>query len=406
MISSPPQNKPVVIDFTSGFNPNLSFSRASTATKTNKSGNLESVLSGIPRIDFNAITGESRGVLIEPQATNMLLQSESFASPWSFIGSSADSSLVVPPSGAGTVKKLKESATTGNHAAFQVMSFSLGVTYCFSVYAKAGERKRISITGQATAFSVNWAVFDLETGLMTEAFGCSARIERLQGGFFRCSWVATATATTTATVYTHLVTQAYVTQYAGDGVSGAYVWGAQCEAASRASSYIATTTAQVTRAADSLSIQGAVFNRFFTQSEGAIYVEFEHNRAAWPSSTPVIMCISDGTGTGEASGIVLSASAAGTSLDVSSSSVSQAGLLVSNGSAAGVHRAAFSYKADSFSLSVDNATPSIDTTGTIPTLSRLDIGSVIGARHFSGWIKRIFIFPRAASSAIIQSITQ
>lgn len=406
MIASPPQNKPVIIDFTSGFNPNLSFSRASTATKTNKSGNLESVLSGAPRIDFNAITGESRGVLIEPQATNMLLQSESFASPWSFIGSSVDSSLVAPPSGAGTVKKLKESATTGSHAAFQAMSFLLGVTYCFSVYAKAGERKRILISGQATAFSVNWAVFDLETGLVAGVSGCAARIERLQGGFFRCSWVATAAATTTATVYTHLVTQADVTQYAGDGVSGAYVWGAQCETASRASSYIATTTAQVTRAADSLSIQGAVFNRFFTQSEGAIYVEFEHDRAAWPSSAPAIMCISDGTGTGEASGIVLSASAAGTSLDVSSSSVSQASLLVSNGSAAGVHRAAFSYKADSFSLSADNATPSTDTAGTIPTLSRLDIGSVIGARHFSGWIKRIAIFPRAASSAIIQSITQ
>lgn len=406
MIASPPQNKPVIIDFTSGFNPNLSFSRASTATKTNKSGNLESVLSGIPRIDFNAITGESRGVLIEPQATNLLLQSESFASPWAFIGSSVDSSLVVPPSNTGTAKKLKESASTGSHFAYQPVSFTLGTAYTFSFYAKAGERKKVLAVGQATAFAANQAVFDLEAGTASAAVGCVARIEQVSNGFFRCSWTATATATTAANLHIYLLDATGSTSYAGDGASGAYVWGAQCEAASRASSYIATTTAQVTRAADSLSIQGAVFNRFFTQSGGAIYVEFEHGRAAWPSSTPAVMCISDGTGTGEASGIVLSASAAGTSLDVSSSGVSQASLLVSNGSAAGVHRAAFSYKADSFSLSVDNATPSVDTAGTIPTLSRLDIGSVIGARHFSGWIKRIAIFPRAASSATIQSITQ
>lgn len=406
MIASPPQSKPVIIDFTSGFNPNLLFSRASTATRTNKNGSLESVLSGTPRIDFNAITGESRGVLIEPQATNLLLQSESFASPWGFFGSSADSSQVVPPSNSGTAKKLKESASTGDHFAYQPVNFTLGVTYTFSFYAKSAERTKIAIAGLSTAFARNSCVIDLLTGAVSGVSNCVVTTERTQNGFFRCSWTATATATASANLYIFLLSPAGSPTYAGDGASGVYIWGAQCEAASRASSYIATTTAQVTRAADSLSIQGSVFNRFFTQSEGAIYVEFEHDRAAWPSSAPTILCISDGTGTGEASGIVLSASAADTSLDVSSSSVSQASLLVSSGSAAGVHRAAFSYKADSFSLSTDNATPATDTAGTIPTLSRLDIGSVIGARHFSGWIRRIAIFPRAASSAIIQSITQ
>jgi len=43
----------------------------------------------------------------------------------------------------------------------------------------------------------------------------------------------------------------------GDGTSGIYIWGAQLEAASFASSYIPTTTASVTRAADALSITGA-----------------------------------------------------------------------------------------------------------------------------------------------------
>lgn len=406
MIASPPQNKPVVIDFTSGFNSNLLFSRASTATRTNKNGNIESVLSGIPRIDFNAITGESRGALIEPQRTNYLKQSSGFSdATWTKAGCSIGATSVLSPDGSSMMSKIVESSTLATHEIRQNSSITSPAVCTVSCYAKQMERRYLRIAG--FPFS-GWsrfpdATFDLLTGAVVSS-ATEASIEHVGGGIFRCSVQGTAQQASVGATLSLSTSSSPI--YQGDGSSGICVWGTQIEVGETASSYIATTTAQVTRAADSLSIQGAVFNRFFTQSEGAIYVEFEHSRAAWPSPTPVVMCISDGTGTGEASGIVLSASAAGTSLDVSSSSVSQASLLVSSGSAAGVHRAAFSYKADSFSLSANNATPAADTAGTIPTLSRLDIGSVIGARHFSGWIRRIAIFPRAASSAIIQSITQ
>lgn len=406
MIASPPLSRPqALFDFAGSgtIDPRLTFTRASTATRTNKFGYIETVPSGIPRIDYNPITGAIRGVLIEPQATNLLKwSSDQTNAVWKKIDSSVESSSVMSPTGAA-FKKLNESASSGTHEIAQPAAMTIGATYTLSIIALASECSEIRIAGWIFA---SWLVFpEASFNLMTgTASGSNARIEDFGGGVFRCSVTGVASGINGGMVVG--LKKQGSRSYTGDGVSGAYIIAAQMEESSRASSFIETTTSQVTRAADSLSIQGAVFNRFFAQSEGAIYVEFEHNRAAWPSSSPVVMCISGGTGTGEASGIVLSASAAGTSLDVSSSSVSQASLLVSSGSAAGVHRAAFSYKADGFSLSTDNATPATDTTGTIPTLSRLDIGSVIGARHFSGWIKRIAIFPRAASSATIQSITQ
>lgn len=50
----------------------LTFTRASTATRVNAAGLIESVATGVPRIDY---TGGGCGkLLLEPQRTNVVLQ--------------------------------------------------------------------------------------------------------------------------------------------------------------------------------------------------------------------------------------------------------------------------------------------------------------------------------------------
>lgn len=51
--------------------PRITFARASTATRTNSKGLIESVASGVPRIDFDAVTGACKGLLVEEQRARL-----------------------------------------------------------------------------------------------------------------------------------------------------------------------------------------------------------------------------------------------------------------------------------------------------------------------------------------------
>lgn len=67
----------LLLDFANSrsVDPRITFTRASTATRTNSKGLIESVASNAPRIDFDPVTGECKGLLIEEQRTNLLLNS-------------------------------------------------------------------------------------------------------------------------------------------------------------------------------------------------------------------------------------------------------------------------------------------------------------------------------------------
>lgn len=408
MIASPPLSRPqALFDFAGSgiIDPRLTFTRASTATRTNKLGYIETVPSGIPRIDYNPITGAIRGVLIEQQSTNLFLNSSTFSS-WILLGASIGDSSEKSPRDI-IAKKITESLVNETHQVYSAVSVVSGSYYSVSIYAKSAERNHIRISLQSSAFGDNYAVFNVSTGIVESSYGISAKITQAKNGFFRCSLSAMCISTRSANCsFVLLQSAGGPVVYTGNGVSGLLISDAQWEESYSPTSYIPTTTAQVTRAADSLSLQSLAFTRAINATECAIYIDYEINAAAWPASSPVIACLSNNSGTGEASGIILSASQAGLSLDATVSSASQAALSIAAGSQSGAHRVAFSYKTDGFALSADNTAPTTDSSGSIPSLTRLDIGSAIGARHFNGHIKRVAVFPRYADSTIIQSITQ
>jgi len=224
--------------------PNWTFTRASTGYAQNQAGVLIPFASGeLRRTD--------KGVLIEEARTNRCLQSQTFDNAsWNKTNATVVANAVAGPDGTTTADKLIATAALGQHRVDQTPTSSAGAQ-THSVYAKAGEYSfvfvRIGLVG---------AWFNLSTGAVgTVQSGASATITALASGWYRCVvTVASAGANDVARINACIADNA--TDYTGDGTSGIYLWGAQLEAASFPSSYIPTTTASATRAADSLTVTG------------------------------------------------------------------------------------------------------------------------------------------------------
>ena len=236
--------------------------RATTAYRTNASGILESVASGVPRLDYPA-AGGCPSLLVEPAATNLLLRSEEFDNAsWTKVSGGTGSvpvvtaNTVTAPDGtltADTIFLNAGSGTTINDTSRVVYNISLTVTeHTFSVYLKG-------------------AVGGEQIQLVSPS-----------GGFFRVvlttEWHRySITATGAATV----AGRAGVSIRRGltepiDASATFYAWGAQLETGSVATSYIPTTAATATRNADVISKTGV--SGFIGQTEGTLYIDLDYNQ--------------------------------------------------------------------------------------------------------------------------------
>jgi hypothetical protein len=242
----------------------IDFTRASAATRVNASGLIESVASGVPRLDYTG--GGCPSLLLEPQRTNLTLYSEQLNDAyWSKTGSTATANVIASPDGFQNADLLTESAATEDHAFFDVVTYFVsGTTYTLSFFAKANGRTKVEVTS-ANSNTCPTGRFDLvakTATATTTSFG--AKIEDYGNGWFRCS-VSRVAPNTGLDVPYHAMVQSFGTiTYAGDGTSGMYFWGMQTEEGAYPTSYIPTTSAAVTRAADAASVTPPVGTTLIT----------------------------------------------------------------------------------------------------------------------------------------------
>lgn len=225
--------------------PGSSFTRASVGYAETAGGILVPFAFGAPRIT-------DKGLLVEEARTNLLLRSQEFDNAsWTKAFSTVTANSTTAPDGTSTADSLIEDTTTNQHRTSQAVTVSNTTAYTFSVYAKANTRLGVYLR-IITATTVAQAAFNLQTGAINSNASGSATITALANGWYRCTVTGT-TDGTTATCYANLqstASEAGIGSYTGDGTSGLYVWGAQLEAGAFATSYIPTTTASATRAAD------------------------------------------------------------------------------------------------------------------------------------------------------------
>jgi hypothetical protein len=211
---------------------------------------------GGARIDRNPATLAVNGLLIEPAATNLILRSsEADNASWTKTRASITANAIVAPDGATTADKLVEDATAANtHEISQAATVAAATVVTCSVFAKAGERDQFAFRCADPAF-IGRAFFNLATGAVgvKDAAVTSSSIQSIGNGWYRCSATFTTGASgTSANVYIQMSNGSIT--YTGDNASGLYLWGAQLEAGSAATSPIVTVGSAVTRAADTATV--------------------------------------------------------------------------------------------------------------------------------------------------------
>jgi hypothetical protein len=373
---------------------------------------LQSAANNVARFDHDPVSGESLGLLVEEQRTNLLLRSEEFDNAaWTKTRASITVNTIVAPDGTLTGDTLVDNTETGSHTVRNATSITItsGTTLTASVYAKLAEGAFISVgIGDGGGVNISRTTFNLSNGSIgissTAAANVSAPIPVITpvgNGWYRCAVTATVTGVTTAQqwVFKGANSNGNVS-YTGDGYSGIYIWGASLEQGSFSTSYIKTEASQVTRSADAASMTGSNFSSWYRQDEGTLLAIASANL----SGNRRIAFITDGTASNRI-GLLFNSSSRGQFL-VFSSGVIQANPEIVGATITSPSLIAGAYKVNDFGVSINGSSVVTDTSGILPVNANvLEIGNQTNGDYLNGHIRKLSFYPQRLSNANLVALT-
>ena len=365
-----------------------------------------------PRLDFDPVTLAAKGLLVEESRANLMVRSNEFNNALWVLGglnafgsgSVANTTATLDPSGQNTADFIQEDSTAGAlHNINANVTFASVVPHNYSCYVKAAGRSWVRLFVFQSGIVGNAVWFNLGTGQVgTVSAGASnATITSAGNGWYRCSFTFTPASASVATCYVALATADNELTYNGNGTSGLYVFGAQVEAGSFATSYIfvGATTAGATRNPDVASVGTNQFP--YSATEGTLVVSASTTR---PSSANVgnIASLRNDAAT-SVNRIFWYALKFGGSTANSGSVVADIQL---NYTAGSIAKGAYAFKDNDFAFALDGTLGTPDPSGTVPNdITMMSIGSVNGSASFNGHIRQITYIPRRLSNTELQTRT-
>jgi hypothetical protein len=218
----------------------------------------------------------------------------------------------------------------------------------------------------------------------------------LSDGWWRLSITATANATGSTLVTVRVSQSSTTATYTGDGTSGIYIWGAQLEAGAFPTSYIPTTTAEGTRAADVASISGSNFSSWHRQDEGTVFGE----GAVLATATGPLFVMRSSPTASNRNQVTLSGAT------IVANAVIQASF---GGAYTAQTKSSLAYALNDAAFVTNVTALQTDTSCLIPTgvvtatIGKYNFG---GGESHNGHIKRITYWPQRLANSTLQAITQ
>lgn len=252
----------------------------------------------VPKLDYSRSLSEP-SLLIEPARTNLFQRSEELDNTyWSKGRVTISVNSTIAPSGILTADAMMETAVIGTHIIDVTTAtvITSGQTYTRSVYAKSNGRQWLGL--DLFQSSTDYlAIFDIINGTIGDVSPTiTPVITNVGNGWFRCSITKQAVANTTAHgTFMNLDGTVSGSSYLGDVTKGIYLWGQQFELGSTPSTYITTTTATVTRNAETMYTDLLTNNRLPNANN---YTAFFEGYLYDNSTSNIMFGLSSAVGTG------------------------------------------------------------------------------------------------------------
>ena len=358
--------------------PRITFTRTSSATRTNAQGLIEVVSANTPRFEhsYNSSSGsvDSLGLLIEESRTNLCLYSQAISTaPWSANGTeTCVASTLTDPAGGTSAFKINTPGPDAFERWQQPITVVNGTTYTLSAWV----RSTTGTTQFRLRFTGGVASSDLTATTTWQRFNFTLTAGTTSG-FFAFNAPSSGAATEI------------------------HVWGAQLEAGAFPTSYIPTVASTVTRSADNASITGTNFSSFYNPSEGTTSVNSI-------SKTSGVYCTMNNSSYSERT-FSMSVGSANNyeGYFISSSSIQASCTLGSNLSGVAC-KTISSGKTNDFAFCLNGGSVTTDASGTYGTgIDRMNIGKYdVGNAYCNGTISQLSYYPVRLSNSQLQTLTK
>jgi hypothetical protein len=335
----------------------------------------------IPRLDYS--NGSCPSLLVEPQRTNLCTYSEDFTNVvWGKFLTTITPNTTISPSGVQNADTFETSSNSSG--VLFINSFVTSGDKTFSIYAKKGSNDILDMGfTDVTDFT---ARFNLSSGtLVSQTSGLTSTITSVGNDWYRLT-VSKNISALGSIFLINLTPSINKTMF---------LWGAQLEAGAYPTSYIPTTSASVTRNDDFISKTSAT--SLIGQTEGTIFVDFynDGNTIYNPFS------ISDGyygdaiyfeQFLGQMYGVIWDGGSQQFSFNAGALSI-------------GNHKMAIAYKTNDIAFYIDGVLKATDSSATIPTCSRIDVGYLASATVYKTFINAAALWKTRLTNAQLAQLT-